>query len=270
MADYVIGGFLFLIAIVLFLSIVFRPNAEIPMSIERSEISPAAFSMQPHSLGKKLTAFAVLVLVAAIPGIHAIQLERQSLVSSVRNGIVTPQDLDNMMPKQLGEYQLVRAWQEETGGSYLMESAAYKGSSPDEVTLGVWLPTSSHNIHYSLMARGESPQMRTDRAFAVSQGRIVFFDTALYSDGITDRIAAAVDCTPSDCRLPVNLDDALSWKFRDINDFTPHGTRWVSLFFSIERPHAGTPKEIAYREMSEEAQRFLNAVSLNDLSKRFQ
>ena len=268
-ADYVIGGVLFLSAVILFLSIVLRTDA----SEAGKSWSPADRTSSPyhlHTLDKKLMVFSVLALAVMIPGVHAIQGYRQSLAASVRSGTMKPQDLDNLLPKQIGNYVLVRAWQEGSSSVTLLESGAYKGPASDEITIGVWLPPSRHSVHYSWMTHGESPQLRANISYATLQRNMVSFDTGLYRDGVSDRLAGSVDCTPSRCQPPQEEGKEFSLVYSQTADYSTRGTRAVSMFFAIERPSNQVSNQFAYQELSAEAQSFLAGVSFTELSHRFQ
>jgi exosortase J len=269
-ADYVIGGLLFLLAFLLFAAAVFRPANPRVIEAKSSQDDDRKDPGRPRLPGMKMAVFSLFAVIAAIPGIRAIQLHRQSLLAAIRNGSLTPQALDQLLPKQLGEYQLSRAWQEKGGGVILMESGAYTNGDSAEVTLGIWLPSSSHSVHYSWMTHGDSPRLRADRSFTTSQGRIVGFDTAFYSDAVTDRFAGSVACTPRACESPLESDNSLSLAFDDTNAFTVRGSRPVSMFFSVERAHSDGPEEAAYEELTMEAEKFLLGVNFTELSHRFQ
>jgi exosortase J len=269
-ADYVIGGLLFLVAFILFVTVVFRPTNPAENEAKAVQDHDRNDSSKSRRLGLKLAAFSVFAVAAAVPGIRAIQLHRQSLLAAIRNGSLKTQTLDQLLPKQLGDYQLSRAWQEGGDGEILVESGAYTNAASADVTLGIWLPSSLHSVHYSWMTRGESPQLRADRSFTTLQGRVVSFDTAFYSDGVTDRFAGSVACTPLACESPLKSGDSLSLVLDDTNAFVARGSRRVSMFFSVERTHSAGPERVTYKQLSVEAQKFLSGVSFTELSRRFQ
>ncbi len=270
LADYAIGGLLFLAAFVLFASIVLRSKNTAQNEIGALPEDDLLQSARPRRLGLKLAAFSVFALAAMIPGIRAIQLHRQSLVASIRSGSLTPQALDQLMPRQFGGYQLIRAWQEGTGGDPLLESGVYASPASGEITVGIWLPSSGHSVHYSWMTHGDWPQRRADRSFTTAQGRVVSIDTAFYSDGVTDRFAGSVACTPFECRPPAETERALSLAFDDTGASAVRGNRPVSIFFSVERTRGAGPAAASYEELSAEARDFLSYVSFTEVSRRFQ
>jgi hypothetical protein len=112
--------------------------------------------------------------------------------------------------------------------------------------------------------------MRDEVIFATANGVSVRFDTAFYSDGITDSFAGTVYCTPTSCSPshPVNrvrMEFAL-----DPIDFSTRGRRAVSIFFRIEKPHSDKPRAAVYNQLSLEAQRFVAGLDFTALSRKFQ
>jgi exosortase J len=269
-ADYLIGGTLFFLAVLLFLAIVFRSSAVGVAEPRPLRLDTRANLDSPRSLILKIAALCVIGLIAAIPAIKAVRIDRHSILASLGSGRLKPDDLNNLLPKQIGDFQLVRAWQEQSTAGIVMESALYKNPASQQATLGIWLPHNRHNAHYSWFVHGESPEMRAERRYATAQGRTVSFDTALYSDGISDRFAGTVECTPLACRIDLADLQSMTLFLSSNPDFTKDGARAVSIFFSVERVHDGTPKNRTLRDLSTEAQTFLSSVDLPELSRRFQ
>jgi exosortase J len=269
-ADYVIGGILFSIATVLFLAVVFRSNDfKAGRSREKAtdERLPTNVS---RALVMRIALVSILGLLTSVPAISALRVDRHSVLALLRSGRLHPQDLDNMLPKEFGEFRLVRAWREELNGAVVMESGIYRSSDSDEVTLGIWLGHSNHSAHDSWMVHGESPEFRTVRNYATSQGRTVSFDTAFYTDGISDRFAGAADCTPMGCRLNLAYINDLSLVLSQGSDVSTNDSRAVPFFFSIERVHQNAAGDLTANQLSEEARRFLSEVDFPSLSRQFQ
>lgn len=267
-ADYVIGGLLFLVAFVLFAWIAFRPGNS--ATAEATSVPDRNPAPSGRPFGWKMAIFSAFSLAAAVPGVRGIEVHRESLLATIRDGGLKPQALDQLLPQQIGDYRLSRAWQEEAGGAIVVESGVYRSAASDEVTLGIWLPSSGHSVHYSWMTHGDSPQWRADRSFRTTQGQLVSLDTAYYSDGLIDRFAGSVACTPLACRPPAETERALSLAFDDTGAFAERGNRPVSMFFSVERAHSAGSNAAAYEELQAEAQSFLSGVSFTELSRRFQ
>jgi exosortase J len=267
-ADYIIGGCLFLVGALLFLWIVLRKDeVQDAMAAPPRATGPTARDRQLFPW--RAAAFAVPALLAVVPGVHAIATFHLSFSARVHEGIITPAQLDAMLPKQIGSHTLSRAWQESANGRVVVESGAYDRGSGDEIVLGVWLLSTQHNMHVSWMARGEDPLLRGDRTFMTARGPAPF-DTAFYSDGITDSIAGNAFCTPANCiSPPEGSHEGVAFTLQP-PDFQSVGKRTVSMFFRIDRPHTSAPQAATYQQLTTEAREFLAGVDFNDLSRRFQ
>jgi hypothetical protein len=236
--------------------------------------TPPVFRIQPRVEKPQLKywmlgAFAVLALFFVVPGVRAIGDYRGSLAAYGRIGSLTAAQLDELMPKQVGDYQLNRAWQQRVGNTAAVESAVYVAAGMNEIILGVWLLPTHHSIHDSWSIRGEDPEMRASRDFLTAQGRIVSFDTAYYSDGITDTLAGNALCTPLTCAL-VHNENGMHLNFLSSLDSSVPGRREVPIYFRIEVPHGEKPKDAIYKALTAEAQRFLEGVDLPEVSRKFQ
>ncbi len=269
--DYVVGGCLFLAAAALFLWVITRKEDHKGAVGINSMSQVAAGAEEPRLNYWKIGALAVLALIFAVPGVHAIRDHQEIEAVSGRIGELTSQQLDDLMPKKLGDYDLNRAWQQQLNNAIALECAAYKASGSNEITLCVWLLPTPHNVHDSLSVHGEVPEMRGSSSFLVAQGRTVSFDTAFYSDGITDTLAGNAFCTPSAC-LPsrTHNEDGLHIGFVDPVDVSRQGGRAVPILFQVETAHSDTPQETTYKVLSADAQRFLGGVDLNGISQKFQ
>jgi exosortase J len=263
-ADYAIGGCLFLVATVFFLWIVLRKddnkNSTDDLSAPRTAESAGK---QPGKIYWKFVAFAILVLPAS--GVSALISYRGTLVPPAHIGGLTPSQLDELMPKQLGDYKLNRTWQQQEGSSIMIESAAYATAVSDEVILGVWLVESLHNINDSWVLHGKEPELRATKKIVTAQGQIVDFDTAFYSDGITDSFVGNAICNRSSC---FHLSDEHGVHL-GLQVVTPDG-RMVPILFRVEKPHSNTPRDIVYKQLVAEAQSFLVGVDITQLSRKFQ
>jgi len=263
-ADYVIGGCLFMLAMILFFWMVFRKESD---ECSTDDLSTARMGgITEGQLRKtcwKIAAFAVLVL--PVSGASAFIRHRGNSAPRSHSGGASPSQLDEWMPRQIGDYKLNRSWQQQKDNVTVIESAAYATTASDEVILGVWLPDASHNINDSLMIQGKEPERRVSRKFVTAQGRIVDFDTAFYSDGITDSFVGNATCDRSSC---LHLHDA-GGVHVGLQVITPDG-RKVPILFRVEKLHSNAPTELTYQQLAAEAQRFLAGVDITQISRNYQ
>ena len=271
-ADYLIGGCLFLVVAVLFFLVVLRKedNENVICDRPKPRATATASTRKQRLIYWKFAAFAILALIAVIPGVRAIQNNHESLTAALYSGDLMPKELDDRLPKQLGDYKLIRAWQEQLGDETVLEDAAYKSAATKEITIGIWLSPFRHNVHASMMVHGETAEMQADRNFVTARGRPVFFDTAYYSDGVTDSLVGNTYCNPSFCRLSLEDKGGIHLSFMKPIDFTTRGARFVPIFFRVERPHTDALKADIYKELLAECQSFLSDVDFTELSEKFQ
>ncbi len=268
-ADYAIGGFLILIAASLLFRVVMRDEQDPRIKVRPDPKAPVG-PIRNSSVYPKVAAFAALGLVCVLPGFRAIEHHRKSLVVTFRDGELTRDQLNHLMPQQIGAYRLSRTWQEEDNRELRVELAAYAGPQAREFTLGVWLLPSEHSMNDSWLARGEWPLMRRDVVFPTANGQPVLFDTAFYSDGVTDSFAGNAFCTPSSCLLFHRKPASYLALIVDPIDFSTRGERAVPIFFRIDVPHGSLPAARVYDALSSEARGFVSSIDLPNLSGRFQ
>lgn len=268
-ADYIIGGCLFLVAVLIFVWIASRTGEGADPATAWGGGSAAPGAAQPRQFRWRAGVFAVAAVFFAIPGLHAIRTWQMTLAAKVHHGRITPAQLNALLPKQLNGYTLNRAWQEEVNGQIRIESGAYDRQQHDESILGIFLPNWAHNMHSSWMARGEDPLQRADRTFVTATGPAAF-DTAFYSDGITDSIAGNAFCTPHSCiPSPERVEEGFTLTL-DPPDFETQGRRAVSIYFRIDRPHTSEDQAAVFQELTVEAKEFLAGVDFGEISRRFQ
>jgi exosortase J len=269
-ADYVIGGCLYALAALLFMWLVLRKEHEESAADAASQSEIRFATPNQKLLYLKMLTFATLAVIAAIPGVEAILLNRESLAVSIRSGELSSQELDDRMPKQFGDYLRARSWQEQEGESTVMENAAYIKGTSGEISLGIWLRPTWHSVHQSWMTHGDSPQLRANRTFMTFGGQSVPFDTAFYSDGITDIFAGNTYCSPAYCVASFEGKSGIRLRFAKSADFTTRGARLVPIYFRVEQPHTSALQEITNKELLDKSQNFLANINLTELSGRFQ
>jgi exosortase J len=269
-ADYVIGALLFCVAALLFW-ICFSKESE----GEAAGVT-AKFGEIPRDSEKKHTEWkaatlTILVLVGMVLAIRAIRMSSEYLAWAVSRGEINTAELNSRMPTQVGEYRLVRAWQEQQAGTLVLETAAFEKGTSGEIQLGVWLAPTGHSIQASLTTHGESPKAKVVTQFSTAAGRVVPFNTALYDDGVTDSLTGDTFCSPSSCQSSTyKPKDGIHLAFTKIPDRTPPGERVFPVFFKIQVPHTDAGSEAAYKALSIECEEFLSHLDFAQLSRNFQ
>jgi exosortase J len=269
-ADYAIGAMLFVSAALLFFR-VFLHKGKIER--ETGETQPELKRMQAANWGAtywRSAALAVLVLPVFAPGMRAASENPENLSLALHRGTITAHDLDERLPAQVGDYRLVRAWQEQVEGAPVLEAAAFAGEPSGEVEIGIWLPPSEHSIERSLMTQGELPTATAVTAFTTADGRTAPFNTALYDDGITDTFIGDTYCTPLSCRASSGKEQGLHLTLDEVIGHNAPGKRAVPFFFKIQVLRSSAPRDAVYKDLSARSQAFLAHLNLTQLSQEFQ
>ena len=267
-ADYMIGGLLFLFAAILFLWIVSK-KADVESAadgISRSE----EYAKDWESTYWRVVALALLVIAAIAPSIHATRTNSESVVSAIRRGEITAQDLNDRIPAQFGSYRLARAWQERMDGSPALETAAFTATPEKEVEIGIWLLPTNHSIQASMMTHGELPRIKAVEEIITARGQRVPFNTAFYDDGVTDSFIGDTYCNPSSCVASTENAEGIHLAVTRVMDYSTQGKRLVPIFFKAQVPHTGASDQVVYLQLLSEYHDFLSSVDFTQLGQRFQ
>jgi exosortase J len=269
-ADYAIGSCLFLIAILIFLRLASLKQLSPQPLPPPSPDAPGAIGPAPRtrSLLLKCAAFAAaIVLVLALPS---------SAIRSSRTAPAAAAPTAARFPRQIGAFALTRAWDEQSGGKTLVESAAYSAPGSDEIVLAVWVAPDVylHDANSCWLARGLEPELLTTQTFVIAQRKQIEFSTGFYSDGITDSIVVSASCTPGSCSQARQAASNGRFGFivlkPRIGELAGTGAHPVPIMIRIDRLHSAAPKSETYSVLSAEAQRFLSAFDPLPLSQAFQ
>jgi len=270
-ADYVIGALLFCVAASLFW-LVIRKESETGTTEVSASSSEALLASARERTRWRAAVLTIVVLVGAVLTIRAIRMSSEYLAWAMSRGEINTTELNSRMPAQVGEYRLVRAWQQQQAGTLVLETAAFEKGTSGEIQLGVWLAPYYHSIQASLTTHGETPKAKVvAQPFSTAAGRTVPFNTALYDDGVTDTLTGDTLCSPSSCQSSRNKPkDGIHLAITRIPDRTPPGERVFPIFFKMQIPHADSGSEAAYKEMSIECEDFLAHLDFAQLSRNFQ
>jgi exosortase J len=195
-ADLVIGGCLFVLALVIFFALAERLRRD-PKDIrpDSPQPEPAIRSATPF-----LARVAAVFVLAAIFGIEALHdLRAQAAYEASRP---TPAGL----PQRIGDYTLLRTWTDTTlGGTVVYLWGEYAGpASPNtapspHISLGVSPQLGVHDAEVCHIARGEDPTWHGQIA-AASPGGEIDLTSAAYNNGVTQRLEASTVCDAGACR----------------------------------------------------------------------
>jgi exosortase J len=207
-ADYLIGGLLFLCAVVLFALVVRRKNRP-PAGPEITESAPAG-NQSVTGQGKwghgavvwKGALVAILALLSAIPNLRDL-VSRVSGETSDASGRLAA----SLLPEQVGQYRLLRTWQEhDVLNHVLYRWGAYAtGTTASEIDIGFWF---GPGVHYPIgchLARGDRPAWQQTQTLPTANGGTATFELDFYDEEKTRILEAATVCDQGGCNQSVVL-----------------------------------------------------------------
>jgi exosortase J len=198
-ADYVIGGCLFVCALAVFFTVANKlrndPDTTTAPSPEPPAIPVSASSARQLQTSLFLRVTAVL-LMAAIFGVDVLHEHR---VDAARLAALAPATL----PEHIGDFTLQRTWNETQFGVLVYSWGDYAEPSVNgvpgaHVRLGV-SPQTVHDAEVCHLARGEDPTWH-GQILAATAGGAVELTAATYNDGATQELEASTVCDNGACR----------------------------------------------------------------------
>jgi len=223
-ADYIIGGCLFMCALAIFFTAANKLRND-PVAPETEETTPStepsaavqvpASSWRSHS--SVLWRAAAVLAMAAIFGVDVLHEQR------IEAAVEASQHRPNL-PGQVGNFTLQRTWEEKqfnvvvyTWGDYA--APASNGAQSTHVMLGV-SPQTVHDAEVCHIARDENPTWH-GQIVTPTAGGGVELTAATYNDGATQKLEASTVCDQDACRQ------------------SSESTQHVTLIYA--RPHRGMP-----------------------------
>jgi exosortase J len=222
-ADYVIGGCLFVCALAVFFTVADGLRQR-PQDVAPEVPAQPAEPARPAPL--LLRAVAVLAM-AAVFGVDVLH-ERQ--VDAAAQATAQPQP---PLPAQIGRYRLVRSWNDTLldgivvyhWGEYVAPGGP-AGTDGVHISLGISPEMGVHDAEVCHIARGEDPTWHGQIESPSASGTVAL-TAATYNDGITQRLEASTVCDKGSCG-------------QYSQDFGRPGQH-ISLVYA--RPHRGAPLE---------------------------
>jgi exosortase J len=263
-ADYVIGGCLFVCALALFFTVANKlrndaGNTTEPAAAER----PAA-----PSRGLETTLWmrvAAVLLMAAIFGVDVVHEHR---VEAARLATAAPATL----PQHIGNFTLQRTWNETQFGVLVYSWGDYatptvNGVQGVHVMLGV-SPQTVHDAEVCHLARGEDPTWH-GQIVAATAGGPVELTAATYNDGTTQELEASTVCDNGACRQYSESSQHVTVIYARPHRGVPlqsDATRPIPLMLKVESLDVLTPPSVMEPELQSTLTSFLKDANLLTLT----
>ncbi len=197
--DYLIGGFLFLSAAVLFAGMVRWKRQVRPLNPAMN--GPKKRFQNTHVKTNRVYWKGAIVSLAFVAsclcGVR--QLASIAQVNSKGDGSEVSA---SVLPEQLGKYRLLRTWWEQDWLNHLAYRwAAYSNGEPgNEMDIAVWLGPGVHDPIACHLAGGEQPAWEDVDLLHTAQGGSAIFALYFYSQPGSQTLEATTVCDTGGCK----------------------------------------------------------------------
>jgi exosortase J len=260
-ADYVIGGCLFVCALAVFFWVANK------LRREPEDVLPApALQHEAPSVaaGPYLLRVAAVVALAAIFGtgaVHSYFAEPPATSTKIA-----------AMPQQIGSYTLVRSWNDTLLDGIVVYTWGEYVNSADpaaaHVALGISPQLGVHDVEVCHIARGEDPtwhgQMQANTA-----GGTVDLTMATYNDGSSQKLEASSVCDAGACRQFSETSSHVTLVYAHPHRTMPLGaetTRPVPILLKVDGGDPTEPANSAEPKLAASLQQFLAQADLVKLT----
>ena len=272
MGDYIIGACLFLIATLLLFSVITRlarsptarpRSAAVFTSPRRRPFSQlslyhASAHASPHRLLRLLSALRTRT-------VHDRQLVPQWPIAD--------QNALGQFPKQIGDYTLVRSWNENLiTGPLIFHWAEYApANGGPHISIGISPVLGSHDTLICHSARGEDPLWHDQMTLPTATQRINF-SASFYNDGATQYLEATTLCNGSVCgeySSPTPHFGFVYSKPDPQSVFSQDPVRPIPILIRAETTETTILPDVAREQMTAAIRSFVASVNLNSLTEPY-
>lgn len=261
-ADYIIGGCLFIAALSIFFTVANRLRQD-PADVQPEEPAEEPPPALP-ARGLVLRSAVVLVLAAvfAVDAVHAYREHEQQ--EALRPKLVD-------FPQRIGEFTLTRTWTENliegtvvyAWGEYVAPADGQPGSGA-HIAFGISPLLGAHDTTTCHMVRGETPDW-VGEIDAPSAGGEISLAGSLFNNGAVQKLEAATVCDQGICRQYSESGKHVTLVYnrpRRTSPLTALNTRAVPVLLKAELADTSVPPAEAAARLSADVRRFLSAANL--------
>jgi exosortase J len=264
-ADYLIGGCLFLCALAVFFTVAEKlrndPKDVLP--------EPAQEPVQKFRRARPLLVRVGAVLaMAAIFGVDVVHERTVDAAAANASRQAMPK-----LPQRIGDFTLVRTWDETqfgvmvyTWGEYAAPAEA-DGTAVGHVMFGV-SPQSVHDAEVCHIARGDDPTWHGQMAAATAAGEAEL-TVAAYNDGATQKIEASTVCDNGACRQYSQTSQHVTLIYARPHRGVPlqsDTTRPIPVMLKVESLDTMTPVSVMEPQLAATLMLFLKGADLPALT----
>ena len=268
MADYVIGGCLFLIATLLLFHAINRLREAPGQTRSAAPLAPPPSPLLPISLYPRMALLLLIAILGCYRVARATVHDRQLAASggADRNAL-------GQFPKQIGDYTLVRSWNENLiTGPLIFHWAEYAPTNGGtHISIGVSPTLGSHDTLICHSARGEDPLWHGQLTLPTANESINF-SGAFYNDGATQYLEATTLCNGTVCgeySSPATHFGFVYSKPDPQAMVTQDPVRPIPILIRAETTETTILPDVAREQMTAAVRSFAASVNLNSLTQPY-
>jgi exosortase J len=276
-ADYIIGGCLFMGALAVFFAVAnklrndLQENPALQESTAEQEIAaepiPTVAASQPRVRSLQTALFLRVAAMLAMASIFGVDVVHEHQVFA-REAVQTMP----AMPGQIGNFTLQRSWNETqfgmlvyTWGEYA--AAPVNGVQSAHVMLGI-SPQPVHDAEVCHLARGEDPIWH-GQIVAATAGGPVELTAATYNNGAIQELEASTVCDNGACRQHSRTSQHMTLIYARPHRGIPlqsDATRPIPLMLKVESLDTTTPPSVMESQLAATLAEFLKGADLLTLT----
>jgi exosortase J len=273
-ADYVIGGCLFMCALALFFSVANKLNTDLPGNVlpknpaEPIARAPAVTAPRQTIRSLQNSLFLRVAAVLAMATIFGVDILNEHQVYAAREAV---QPLP-ALPAHIGDFTLQRSWNESTFGVLVYTWGEYaapavNGTPGAHVMLGI-SPQTFHDAEVCHLARGEDPTWHGQIVAATAAGPVEL-TAATYNNGAIQELEASTVCDNGACRQHSQTSQHMTLIYARPHRGIPlqaDTTRPIPLMLKVESLDTMTPASVMEPQLAATLTTFLKGADLLTLT----
>ena len=266
-ADYIIGGCLFVVALAIFFTVADKLRNDSKDVFAEPVAEPPH---QTHRARPLLLKVGAVLVMAAIFGVDLVH-ERRVGAAATASSQTLPK-----LPEHIGNFTLVRTWDESqfgvqvyTWGEYAAPAGA-DGTVSAHVMLGV-SPQTVHDAEVCHIARGEDPTWHGQIVTPTAGGEVEL-TAAAYNDGVTQKLEASTVCDNGACRQYSETSQHVTLIYARPHRRVPlqsNTMRPIPLLLKVESLDTMSPVSVMEPQLAATLTEFLKGADLSALTAPF-
>ena len=275
MGDYIIGACLFLLGTFLLFYAINRLK-ESPGQLQSQSTLASPQTHSPRWVGLRLAVMACIALLGAV-GV-ARSLARDHFANNV-DQLRRDQNAPGQFPTRVGDYTLVRTWNENLNvGTLLFHWAEYApaSTSPENqgphISIGISPVLGSHDTLICHSARGEDPLWHGEIALPTAAHDTVSFSGAFFNSGSLQYLEATTICNGSACGEYSAASTSFGFVYSRPTPqsiFNQDPARPIPILIRAETIDTTLPADTARQQMTAAIRAFVASINLDTLTRPY-